>query len=106
MEDTFQGAIIDEGTHYENLRNFTVISDPRSPESTFDLVNSIPRSVVRLENFYDLHDKFRGSVNCKTNSSSLIYETINLGTKENPQNINLGTRFSEQERSCFIKLFK
>jgi hypothetical protein len=83
-----------------------VISDPRSPESMSDMINSIPRSIVRLENFYDLHDKFRGSVNCKTNSSSLIYETINLGTKENPQNINFGMGCSEQERSSFIKLFK
>ena len=94
MEDTFQGAIIDEGTHDENLCNFTVISYPRSPESNFDIVNSIPRSVVRLEKFYDLHDKFRGSINCKTNNSSLNYEMINLGTKENPQNINLGMRCS------------
>jgi hypothetical protein len=31
MEDTFQGAVIDEGTHDENLCNFTVILDPRSP---------------------------------------------------------------------------
>jgi ribonuclease HI len=84
MEDTFQGAVIDEGTHDENLRNFMVISDPRSSESMSDMVKSIPRSVVRLERFYDLHDKFRGSVNCKTNSSSLTYETVNLGTKENP----------------------
>jgi hypothetical protein len=106
MEDTFQGAIIDEGTHDENLCNFMVISDPRSPELTSGLVNSIPRSVVRLEKFYDLHDKFRGSVNCKTKNSSLTYETINLGTKDNPQNINLGTRCSEQERSSFIQLFK
>jgi hypothetical protein len=83
-----------------------VISDPRSPESTSELVNSIPRSVVRLEKFYDLHDKFRGAVNCKTNSSSLIYETVNLGTRDNPQNINLGKGCSEQERSSFIKLFK
>jgi hypothetical protein len=37
-----------------------------------------------------LHDKFGGAVNCKTNSSSLIYETVNLGTRDNPQNINLG----------------
>jgi hypothetical protein len=29
MEDTFQGAIIDEGTHDENLCNFIVISQPR-----------------------------------------------------------------------------
>jgi hypothetical protein len=106
MEDTFQGAIIDEGTHDENLHNFTVISNPRSLESTSDLVNSISRSVVRLDFFYDLHDKFRGPVNCKTNSSSLTYETINLGTKDNLQNINLGTGCSEQERSAFIKLFK
>jgi hypothetical protein len=53
-----------------------------------------------------LHDKFRGSVNCKMNSSSLTYETVNLGTKDNPQNINLGMGCSEQERSAFIKLFK
>ena len=97
MEDTFQGEIIDEGTHDENLCKFMVISYPRSPESTSDLVNSIPRSVVRLENFYDLHDKFRSSVNCKMNSSSLTYETVNLGTKDNPQNINLGARYSKQE---------
>jgi ribonuclease HI len=97
MEDTFQGAIINEGTHDENLCNFMVISYPRSPKSTYDLVNSIPRSVVRLEFFYDLHDKFRGSINCKTNSSSLTYETINIGTKDNPQNINSGTGCSEQE---------
>jgi hypothetical protein len=70
------------------------------------MVNSIPRYFVRLEKFYDLHDKFRGAVNCKTNSSSLIYETVNLGTKDNPQNINLGKGCSEQERSAFIKLFK
>jgi hypothetical protein len=106
MEDTFQGAVIDEGTHDENLHNFMVISDPRSSESMPDMVKSIPRSVVRLERFYDLHDKFRGLVNCKTNNSSLNYETVNLGTKENPQNINLGTGCSEQEQSAFIKLFK
>jgi len=57
MEDTFQGVVIDEGTHDEDLCNFTVISDSRSPESTSDQVNSIPKSVVILENFYDLHYK-------------------------------------------------
>ena len=106
MEDTFQGVVIDEGSHDENLWNFTVISDPRSPELTSDLVNSIPRFVVRLEKFYDLHGKFRGSVNCKMNSSSMIYETVNLGTKKNPQNISLGTGCSDQEGFTFIKLFK
>jgi hypothetical protein len=83
-----------------------VIFDPRSPESTSELVNSIPRSVVILEKFYDLHDKFRGTINCKTNSSSLIYEMVNLGTKDNLQNINLGKGCSKQEIYTFIKLFK
>jgi hypothetical protein len=51
MEETFQGTVIDEGTHDKNLRDFTVIPDPRSPEYSSDMVNSIPKSVVRLENF-------------------------------------------------------
>jgi hypothetical protein len=72
-----------------------VVSNPWSPESTSEMVNSIPKFVVRLEKFYDLHDKFRGAVNCKTNSSSLIYETVNLGTRDNPQNIYLGKGCSE-----------
>jgi ribonuclease HI len=96
MEDTFQGMVIDEGTHDEDLHNFTVISDPRSSKTTSDLVNSIAKSVVRLEKFYDLHDKFRKLINCKMNSSSLTHEKVNLGTKDNPQCINLGTRCSEK----------
>jgi hypothetical protein len=84
MEETFQGAVIDGGTHDESLHDFTIIPDPRSPESSSDMVNSILKSVVRLEKFYDLHDKFRKSMNCKTNSSSLMHEKVNLGTKENP----------------------
>jgi hypothetical protein len=40
------------------------------------------------------------------NSSSLTHEKVNLGTKDNPQCINLGTGCSEQEKSTFIKLFK
>jgi hypothetical protein len=106
MEDTFRSAVIDEGTHDEDLHNFMVISDPRSPETTSDLVNSILKSVVRLEKFYDLHEKLKKLINCKMNSSSLTHEKVNLGTKDNPQCINLGTGCSKQENSAFIKLFK
>jgi hypothetical protein len=106
MEETFQGAVIDECTHDDNLRDFTVIPDPRTPESSSDMVNSIPKSVVRLEKFYDLQDKFKKSVNCKTNSSALSYEKVNLGTNDNPQCINLGLGCSQQEKAAFIKLFK
>jgi hypothetical protein len=95
--------MIDEGTHDENLHDFTVIPDPRSPESSSDMVNSILKFVVRLENFYDLHDKFKKSVNFKMNSPSLTDEKINLGTKDNPQCINLGVGCSKQEKVAFIK---
>jgi hypothetical protein len=70
------------------------------------MVDSTPKFVVILEIFYDLHDKFRGVVNFKTNSSSLLYEMVNLGTLDNPQNINLGKGCSKQERSTFIKKFQ
>jgi hypothetical protein len=97
MEETFQGAMIDECTHDDNLPNFTIIPDPRTPKSSSDMVNSIPKSVVRLEKFYDLQDKFKKSVNCKTNSSSLSYEKVNLGINDNPQCINLGVGCSQEE---------
>jgi hypothetical protein len=106
MEETFQGSVIDECTHDDNLHDFTVIPDPRTPESSSDMVNSIPKSVVRLEKFYDLQDKFKKAVKCKTNSSSLSYEKVNFRTKENPQCISLGVGCSEQEKVAFIKLFK
>jgi hypothetical protein len=51
MEENFQGVVIDENTHDENLRDFTVISDPRSAESSSNMVNSIPKYVIRLESF-------------------------------------------------------
>jgi hypothetical protein len=95
MEETFQGVVIDERTHDDNLRDFTVIPDPRTPESSSDMVNSIPKSIVRLEKFYDLQDKFKKSINCKTNSSSLSYEKVSLGTNDNPQCINLGLGCSQ-----------
>jgi hypothetical protein len=89
MEETFQGVVIDERMHDENLHDFTVIPDLKSLEALSDMVNSIPNSIVRLEKFYDFEDKFKKTVNCKTNSSSLSYKKVNLGTSENPQCINL-----------------
>ena len=34
------------------------------------------------------------------------YQTMNLGTKKNPQNMNLGIECTPTEREDFIKLFK
>jgi ribonuclease HI len=106
MEETFQGAVIDEQMHNDNLHDFTVIPNPKPSEALSDMVNSLPKSVARLEKFYDFEDKFKKTVNCKTNSSSLTYEKVNLGTSENPQYINLGWGCSKQEKATFVKLFK
>ena len=82
--DTFKDLAIDEVTHDENLRDFLVINDFCSIEKAFEKVKPIPNSVLRLEKFFDLQDKFKSVPNCKTNSSQMKYETINLGTEINP----------------------
>ena len=69
-------------------------------------VKPIPNSVLRLENFFDLQDKFRSVHNCKTNSSQMKYESINLGTELNPQTVNLGIDCTPTEKTTFINFFK
>lgn len=46
--------------------------------------NSIPKLVVKLEDLYDIKDRFKQVTNSKLQSSTLRFELINLGTKENP----------------------
>jgi hypothetical protein len=104
MEETFQGAVIDECTHNDNLHDFMVIPDPRTPKSSLDMVNSIPKSVVRLEKFYDLQDKFKKSIKCKTNSSSLSYEKVNLGTKQNMHSLNCLNNLKMYLHGCIMTL--
>jgi hypothetical protein len=66
----------------------------------------IPRWVANLENLFDLRERFKGSKNTKTGSSCPMYETINLGTTENPKNTNLGRTVSKEERKAYLKLFR
>ena len=79
-DDTFKDSAIDEVTHDENLQDFMVIHDFCLIEKSFEKVKPIPNSVLRLEIFFDLQDKFKSIPNCKTNSSQMKYETVNLGT--------------------------
>eukprot|EP00253_Pinus_taeda_P004642 PITA_04642 len=67
---------------------------------------SIPKPVVKLEDLYDIKDRFKHVTNSKLQSSTLRFELINLGTEQNPQNTNLGLRLSEQERTTFIRLLR
>ena len=68
--------------------------------------NSIPKSVVKLEDLYDIKDRFKPEINTKLQSSTLRFELINLGTNQNPQNINLGLGLFEEERESFIRLLR
>lgn len=68
--------------------------------------NSIPKPVVKLEDLYDIKDRFKPEINTKLQSSTLRFELINLGTDQNPQNINLGLGLSEEERESFINLLQ
>lgn len=68
--------------------------------------NDIPKSVVKLEDLYDLKDRFKRSTNSKLQISTLSYELVNLGTDIKPQNINLGLGLTSEEKSAFIRLLK
>ena len=68
--------------------------------------NPIPKSVFKLEDLYDLKDRFKRVTNSKTQSSSLSFELVNLGTAKKPENINLGLGLSFEERLSFIRLFR
>jgi hypothetical protein len=59
-----------------------------------------------MEDLFDLRERFIGTKNEKIGSSCPIYETINLGTPENPNNVNLGKKVSKQDKKSYLKLFK
>jgi hypothetical protein len=52
-----------------------------------------------------LKEQFKGPKNAKTGMSFPLHETINLGTPENPNNVNLGKTISKEERKSYLKLF-
>ena len=90
-QDTFEGMAIDETDHEKSL---------------YEPSNIIPMSAISLEFFYNLQDKFKQTINCKTQSSTLNYTTINLGMEQDPHFINLGVHCSHDEKRSFIKLCK
>ena len=81
-EDTFKGSVIDDEQHEALLQAST---SKEKPENS----NIVPKNIVRMEKLFDLQEKFRRPTNTKTRSSTLLYEAMNLGTKQDPKNINL-----------------
>lgn len=68
--------------------------------------NRIPKSVVKMEDLYDLKDRFKKTTNSKTQSSTMRFEVVNLGSTKKPQNVNLGLGLSSEEMILLIKLLK
>ena len=82
------------------------LSEIDHEKSLSDPSNIIPKSVIILEKFYDLQDKFRQTTNYKTQSSTLNHTVFNMGMKPDPCFINLGVHCSHDEKRSFIKLCK
>lgn len=70
-EGSYDEHIIDESDHDLQLKQ-------RLNE------NPIPKSMVKLEDLYDIKDRFRKVTNEKLQSSTLTFELVNLGTEPKP----------------------
>ena len=70
-EGSYTNQIIDEDHHDQQLQQ----------DST---KNVIPKSVVKLEELYDLKDRFKISTNSKLQISTFNYELVNLRTNVKP----------------------
>ena len=77
--------------------------DEEKHQANIQSGNFIPKGVRTLEGMFDLN-KFKKPANVKTNSSSMQYELINIGTEAEPKYVNLGKCCSPRERRKFISL--
>ena len=98
-EDTFKGSVIDDEQHESLLQASASEEKPKHS-------NTMPKNIVRLEKLFDLQEKFRRPTNMKTSISTLLYEVVNLGTEQDPKNINLGKNCTHAKRTTFMKLFR
>jgi hypothetical protein len=80
-----------------------VEKDQSTEKSRF---HTIPKGVANLENLFDLKERLKGSTDTNIGISCPMYETINLGTPEDPKIINLGKKISKEERKAYLKLFR
>ena len=93
------GSFIDDEKHEALLQASTSEEKPKHS-------NTMPKNIVRLEKLLDLQEKFKRPTNTKASNSSLLYKVVNLGTKQNLKNINLGKSYTSTKRATFMKLFR
>jgi len=97
-QDNFKYLAIDDEIFQEQL----VETDPHVQRAETDQpidklrFQIILKGVANLQNLFELRESFKGSTNKNTRSSYPMYETINIGTPENPKNINLGMTISKE----------
>ena len=102
-QDNFKYLAIDDEVFQEQ----STCIDPQTGQPTDkSKSHTIPKGIANLENLFDLKERFKGPKNAKNNSSCPMHETINLGTPENPKNVNLDKTISKEERKAYLKLFR
>ena len=60
----------------------------------------MPKGIANIESLFDLKDRFKEPKNTKTGSCFPFHEMMNLGTPENPKNVNLSKTISKEERKA------
>jgi hypothetical protein len=68
----FEGSLIDDGEHQHDLQKYR-------DETNKIKGNFIPRSVLTLENLFDLQSKYIIGIKPKTNSTTMMHFLVNLG---------------------------
>jgi hypothetical protein len=106
-QENFKDLAIDDEVFQEKLveTNFHEQRCDTDNSNIKPKFHTIPKWVANLENTFELREIFKGSKNTKIGSLCPMHETINLGTSENPKNINLGKTMSKEERKSYLKLF-
>jgi hypothetical protein len=88
-DEIFQEELVETNPHVQRVETDQLTDKP--------WFHMILKGVSNLENLFDLREIFKGSTNTKTESSCPMYETINIGTLENPNNINLKRQYLKKK---------
>jgi hypothetical protein len=101
--DNFKDLAIDDEEFQENSMERHPMEDRHTDRSKSD---RILKGVANLEDLFDLKERFKGLKSAKTGSSCPLHETVNLGTPENPRNVDLDKTISKEEINAYLKLFR
>jgi hypothetical protein len=85
-QDNFKDLAIDD----EEFREKTTETNHQIGQGVGKLkAHTIPKGISNLESLFDLKNRFKVPKNMNAGSSCPLHETVNLGTPENPKNVNI-----------------